>query len=67
MAYYVGTILFFDVMKRKGSPVLGNHNTGIKICSSIVPVLWFKKKFFLLVYSIVVSIIIGIVEMLVPG
>ena len=50
-----------------GSPVLGDHNTGIKICSSIVPVLWFKKKFFLLVYSIVVSIIIGIVEMLVPG
>ena len=23
-----------------GSPVLGDHNTGIKICSSIVPVLW---------------------------
>ena len=44
-----------------GSPVLGEHNTGI------VPVLWFKKNIFLLVYSIVVSIVIGIVEMLVPG
>ena len=39
------------------------HNTGIQICSSIVPVLWFKKNI-LLVYSIVVSIVIGIVEML---
>ena len=41
-----------------GSPVLGDHNTGI------VPVLWFKKN---ILYSIVVSIVIGIVEMLVPG
>jgi hypothetical protein len=63
-----------------GSPVLGDHNTGILVLctilvykfvpvlyTSIVPVLWFKKKNFLLVYSIVVSIVIGIVEMLVPG
>jgi hypothetical protein len=63
-----------------GSPVLGDHNTGILILctilvykfvpvlyTSIVPVLWFKKNIFLLVYSIVVSIVIGIVEMLVPG
>jgi hypothetical protein len=47
-----------------GSPVLGDHNTGIQICSSIVPVLWFKQIYILLVYSIVVSIAIGIVEML---
>jgi hypothetical protein len=32
-----------------------------------IPVLWFKKNICLLVYSIVVSIVIGIVEMLVPG
>ena len=44
------------------------HNTGIKICSSIVyQYCDLKKNFFLLVYSIVVSIVIGIVEMLVPG
>jgi hypothetical protein len=36
MAYYVGTILFFDVMKRKGSPVLGNHNTGILVLCTIL-------------------------------
>jgi hypothetical protein len=32
--------------------------------TSIVPVLWFKQIYILLVYSIVVSIVIGIVEML---
>jgi hypothetical protein len=51
-----------------GSPVLGDHNTDIKICSSIVyQYCDLKIFFFLLVYSIVVSIVIGIVEMLVPG
>ena len=51
-----------------GSPVLGDHNTDIKICSSIVyQYCDLKFFFFLLVYSIVVSIVIGIVEMLVPG
>jgi hypothetical protein len=60
-----------------GSPVLGDHNTGIPVLctilvykfapvlyTSIVPVLWFKQIYILLVYSIVVSIAIGIVEML---
>jgi hypothetical protein len=53
----------FDWHSKMGSPVLGDHNTGIKKISNIV----YQYCDFLLVYSTVVSIVIGIVEMLVPG